>query len=140
MATSPSTKLITPLPETLRPAQLTDVLALDEAWSFVGKKSEKRWLGTALCRRTRQIVAFVIGARSKATCRHLGEAIPCAYRPCYSFSDFGRAYANVLAPETQQWLGKATGETVHQERWYNTWRQWLGPYTRKTRSFSKLDF
>ena len=128
------------LPETLSPAQPTDVLELDEAWSFVGKKSEKRWLWTALCRRTSQIVAFVIGDRSEATCRQLWEAIPCTYKHCYSFSDFWRAYANVFGVETHQCVGKETGETAHQERWYNTLRQWLGRYTRKTLSFSKLDF
>jgi hypothetical protein len=32
-------------------------------WSFVQKKEQKRWLWTAMCRRTRQIVAFVIGDR-----------------------------------------------------------------------------
>jgi IS1 family transposase len=116
------------------------VLELDEAWSFVGKKSEKRWLWTALCRRTRQIVAFVIGDRSEATCRQLWEAIPDTYQQCYSFSDFWQAYANVFAAETHQCVGKETGETAHQERWYNTLRQWLGRYTRQTLSFSKLDF
>ena len=34
-----------------------DVLELDEIWSFVIKKVQKRWLWTAMCRRTRQIVA-----------------------------------------------------------------------------------
>jgi len=38
----------------LVPAQPGDVLELDELWSFVLKKSRKRWLGTAMCRRTRQ--------------------------------------------------------------------------------------
>ena len=33
-------------------------------WSFVHEKWNKRWLWTVMCRRTRQIVAFVIGDRS----------------------------------------------------------------------------
>jgi transposase-like protein len=49
--------------ETLLPATPDDVLELDEIWSFVQKKEQKRWLWTAMCRRTRQIVAFVIGDR-----------------------------------------------------------------------------
>ena len=56
---------------TLLPAEAEDVLELDEVWSFVLKKADKRWLWTAMCRRTRQIVAFVIGDRSEATCRLL---------------------------------------------------------------------
>jgi len=52
--------------ETLLPAIPDDVLELDEIWSFVSKKDQARWLWTAMCRRTRQIVAFAIGDRSKA--------------------------------------------------------------------------
>ena len=126
--------------ETLLPVRHDDVLELDEAWSFVAKKSEKRWLWTAICRRTGQIVAFIIGDRSEATCRQLWQAIPQSYRSCHSFSDFWKAYARVFPQETHQSVGKETGETAHQERWYNTLRQWLGRYTRKTLSFSKLDF
>jgi len=50
--------------ERLVPAESGDVLELDEIWSFVFKKAHTRWHWTAMCRRTRQIVAFVIGDRS----------------------------------------------------------------------------
>lgn len=56
------------LAETLAPPQENDVLELDELWSFVLKKSEKRWIWIALCRRTRQVVAYYIGDRSKKSC------------------------------------------------------------------------
>ncbi len=128
------------LVETLLPAHVDDVLELDEAWSFVGQRQEKRWLWTALCRRTRQIVAFVIGDRSEDTCRRLWRRLPSAYRCCRSFSDFWGAYQAVLPAETHQSVGKESGETAHMERWYNTLCQWLGRYTRKTLSFSKTDF
>jgi insertion element IS1 protein InsB len=49
--------------ETLLPATSGDVLEWDEIWSFVQKKEQKRWVWTAMCRRTRQSVAFVIGDR-----------------------------------------------------------------------------
>lgn len=80
------------LADTLLPARPNDVLELDEAWSFVANKQEKRWLWTALCRRTRQIVAFVIGDHSEDTCRRLWQRIPAAYRHCTTFSDFWKAY------------------------------------------------
>jgi hypothetical protein len=48
-----------------------DVLEVDEAWSFVVQRQQKRWLWTVMCRRTRQIIAFVIGDRSEATCCRL---------------------------------------------------------------------
>jgi hypothetical protein len=33
------------------------LLELDEAWSFVLKKTNKAWIWIALCRKTRQVVA-----------------------------------------------------------------------------------
>jgi insertion element IS1 protein InsB len=128
------------LGETLLPALPTDILEVDEAWSFVAQRRNKRWLWTVLCRRTRQIIAWVIGDHSEATCQRLWEFIPAAYRHCASFSDFWKAYAAVFPAESHQQVGKETGQTAHQERWYNTLRQWLGRYTRETLSFSKTDF
>ena len=64
------------LAETLVPPDENDVLELDELWSFVLKKSEKRWIWIALCRRTRQVVAYYIGDRSEKSCRKLWERIP----------------------------------------------------------------
>ena len=127
------------LKDTLTPPQADDVLELDELWSFVFKKDAKRWLWLALCRRTRQIVAFVIGDRSDATCRRLWNKIPDAYRTCHSFSDFWAAYQKVFATATHQAVGKESGETAHIERWNNTLRQRLGRFVRKTLSFSKSD-
>jgi IS1 family transposase len=104
------------------------------------KKSQKRWLWIAFCRRTRQIVAFVIGDRSEATCRKLWESIPHAYKTCKTYSDFWEAYANVFPEQTHRCVGKETGLTNHVERWNNTIRQWNARYTRKTLAFSKKDF
>jgi IS1 family transposase/transposase-like protein len=116
-----------------------DVLELDEVWSFVVKKGQKRWLWTAMCRRTCQIVAFVIGDRSKATCLRLWTAIPDAYKHCHTFSDFWIAYRQVFPAETHRCVGKETGETAHMERWNNTLRQRVGRYVRQILSFSKSD-
>lgn len=49
------------------PVQENNVLDLDELWSFVDFRKNKRWLWTAMCRRTRQIVVFAIGDRSAQT-------------------------------------------------------------------------
>ena len=127
------------LKDTLAPPQATDVLELDELWSFVLKKAAKRWLWIALCRRTRQIVAFVIGDRSDATCRRLWNKIPEGYRVCHSYSDFWAAYQKVFSSETHQAVGKESGQTAHVERWNNTLRQRLARFVRKTLSFSKSD-
>jgi insertion element IS1 protein InsB len=51
-------------------------LELDELWSFVLKKANKVWIWIALCRKTRQVVAYAVGDRSKNTCQKLWDAIP----------------------------------------------------------------
>ena len=127
------------LKDTLLPPQAADVLELDELWSFVCKKDAKRWLWIALCRRTRQIVAFVIGDRSDETCRRLWNKIPESYRSCHSYSDFWAAYQKVFSSATHQSVGKESGQTAHVERWNNTLRQRLARFVRKTLSFSKSD-
>jgi IS1 family transposase len=128
-----------PLSATLAKRRPRDVLELDEIWSFVLKKSQKRWLWLALCRRTRQIVACVIGDRGEETCRKLWERVPNEYKTCHSFSDFWEAYQKVFPEETHHSVGKESGQTAHIERWNNTLRQRLGRFVRKTLSFSKSD-
>ena len=95
------------------------------------------WL--ALYRRTRQIVAYVIGDRSEKTCRELWTQIPVKYKACRTFSDFWNAYQQVFPQDTHQSVGKESGQTDHIERWNNTLRQRLVRFVRKTLSFSKSD-
>jgi IS1 family transposase len=128
-----------PLATTLDEARRDDVLELDEMWSFVLKKANKRWVWVALCRRTRQIVAYFIGDRSQTSCLQLWRRIPRPYRRCYSFSDFWEAYQHIFAADRHQSVDKDSGETNHIERWFNTVRQRLARFVRKTLSFSKLD-
>jgi IS1 family transposase len=128
-----------PFRTSVAPAQRDDILELDELWSFVGQRTQKRWLWIALCRRTRQVVAFVIGDRSAQTCHKLWKRIPQAYRHCFTFSDFWHTYQQVFASGKHRSVGKESGQTNHVERWNNTLRQRLSRYVRKTLSFSKTD-
>ncbi len=114
-------------------------LELDELWSFVLKRANKRWIWVALCRRTRQVVAYVIGDRSRASCQKLWQRIPCAYRGGHCYSDFWEAYQLVIPAEQHTAAGKETGLTAHVERWNNTLRQRLGRLVRKSLSFFKSD-
>ncbi len=114
-------------------------LELDELWSFVAKKANKVWIWLAICRKTRQVVAYAIGARSEATCRKLWEAIPLMYRYGICYSDFLDAYTAVIPEEQHQPSGKETGHTAHIERFNNTIRQRLARLVRKTLSFSKSE-
>jgi insertion element IS1 protein InsB len=113
------------------------ILELDELWTFVLRKADDRWIWIALCRQSRQVVAFVVGDRSEATCQRLWDAIPQAYHTAICYSDFWAAYAAVIPRTRHRPVGKETGETVHVERYNNTLRQRLGRLVRKTLSFSK---
>jgi insertion element IS1 protein InsB len=115
------------------------VLELDELWSFVGKKADKRWIWLALARHTRQVVAYVIGDRGERTCRRLWERIPEDYRRGCCYSDFWKSYRAVIPEERHEAMGKESGELAHVEKWNNTLRQRLARFVRKTLSFSKSD-
>jgi insertion element IS1 protein InsB len=103
----------------------------------VRKKVNQVWVWFALCRKTRQIVAFVIGDRGEATCRKLWRAIPDTYRRGTCYTDFWKAYQAVIPSKQHRPVGKETGETAHVERFNNTLRQRLARFVRKTLSFSK---
>jgi transposase-like protein len=73
--------------DTLLLYEVGDVLEIDELWSFVLDKDQKRWVWIALCRRTRQIVAFHIGKRDEAAARQLEQRIPYPYTLCPMYTD-----------------------------------------------------
>jgi len=125
--------------QTLLPAQAEDVLEMDELVTFVSEKWFKRWLWTAQCRRTRQIVAFAIGDRSQDTGKLVWQGLPADYRACPVYTDHWHAYPLFLPAQQHHPCDKGSGLTSHQERWYNTLRQWLGRYTRRSLAFSKED-
>ena len=112
-------------------------LELDELWSFVLKKAHESWIWIALCRKTRQVVAYAIGDRSKQTCQRLWESIPDNYRAGHCFTDFWTVYQAVIPEEQHTAVGKEPGETAQVERWNNTLRQRLARFVRMTLSFSK---
>lgn len=92
----------------------------------------------------RQIVAYANGDRSEQTCRLLWERVPKRYKKCLLFTDFWKAYAEVLPPKQHWATGKGERQTCHIERFNNTLRQRLGRFVwgrfvRKTLSFSKTD-
>ncbi len=128
-----------PLSETLLPAENGDVLELDELWSFVGSKLNPRWVWIALCRQTRQVVAYFIGDRSADSARALRERLPADYRRRATRSDYWLAYDEVFPKRTHRLCGKGEGETCYVERWNCTLRQRLGRFVRRTLSFSKCE-
>ena len=123
--------------DTLLPSQAGDVLELDELWSFVQNKTQECWVWIALCRRTRQIVAYTIGDRSQAGAKSLREHLPSEYRRRATRSDFWLAYEGAFPARTHRFCGKEEGETNHAERFFGTARARLSRLVRRTYSFSK---
>ena len=135
---SKKAKALPPLEQTLLATQEGDELELDEMWSFVKKRKNKRWLWLALCQRTRQIVAYALGSRGIKTCRLLWQRIPQSYKRSLCYSDFWKAYPSVV-PSEQHRASERKGKTNHIERFNNTLRQRLARLVRRTLSFSKIN-
>jgi insertion element IS1 protein InsB len=128
------TTLLAPDPED--PTSTT--LELDELWSFVLKKVKQVWVWIALCRKTRQVVAYaalVIGASRRVSGCGKPSHQP-TVRDIASPTSGQRTRRSSLRSSTQPWA-RETGETAHVERWNNTLRQRLARFVRMTLSFSK---
>lgn len=112
---------------------------LDEMWSFVGYKKNKRWIWIALCRKTRQVIAFHIGSRGREDARILWAKIPNELKNrCKFHTDDWDAYKGVI-PKNRHYYLKIKKETNHIERFNNTVRQRVSRLVRKALSFSKKE-
>ena len=125
------------LSDELLDAHPTDVLELDELWSFLKARRHKFWTWIALCRRTRQVIAYVCGRCNDKTCTDLRCRIPIACFNLATCSDYWSSYAEVFDPNTHRSVGKHTGLTNYVERFNTILRNRLGRFTRKTLGFSK---
>ena len=110
---------------------------LDEMWSFVHKKANKQWLWIALCRKTRQVIAFHIGGRARVDAQKLWETLPKNIQENgYFYSDDWEAYKGVF-PKKRHVSSKQKRDTNHLERLNCTIRQRVSRLVRKALSFSK---
>ena len=110
---------------------------LDEMWSFVYKKTNKKWIWIAQCRRTRQVIAFQIGSRGREDAEKLWKKIPDKLKKeGFFYSDDWDAYKGVFPPQRHK-SSKIKKDTNHLERLNNTIRQRVSRLVRKTLSFSK---
>jgi insertion element IS1 protein InsB len=89
-------------------------IQLDEMWSFVGNKQNKKWIWLAIDADTREIVGAYIGDRSRRSAKKLWLSIPAVYRQCaICYTDFWEAYSEVLPSKRHKAVGKETGKTSY---------------------------
>lgn len=126
---------------TLVPYESGNVVEPDELWSYVYARANKCWVWIVLCKRTRQIISWVIGSRDVERCQSPWYLVPTDYKKSIIYSDFYATYGKVLsaARASHRSVGKDTGLTNHVERWNYTLRQRIGRFVRKTLSFSKSE-
>ena len=110
----------------------------DEMASFVQKKANKQWIWLAMDAKTRQIIAFYVGDRSRKSFKKLWAMIPKAYRQQATFyTDQYVVYKGVIPAAQHYPIGKLARKTNHIERFNNTLRQRVSRLVRSALSFSK---
>jgi insertion element IS1 protein InsB len=108
----------------------------DELWSFVGKKTKKRWIWVAYDPVHRLVVAHFIGGRGKKAAKKFWERIPPELRDCHFETDDWDAYKGII-PKQRHKVGKEL--TYYIEGFNATIRARVSRLVRKTLSFSKND-
>jgi IS1 family transposase len=110
----------------------------DEMASFVQKKANKQWFWIAMDARSRQVIAFYVGDRSRRSARRLWTKIPEAYRQHATFyTDQYVVYEGVIPAAQHRAINKLARTTNHIERFNNTLRQRVSRLVREALSFSK---
>jgi insertion element IS1 protein InsB len=110
----------------------------DEMASFVQKKANKPWIWIAMDAKTRQVIAFHVGDRSRKSAKRLWAKIPRAYRQQAMFyTDQYVVYEGVMPAAPHRAISKLARQTNHLERFNNTLRQRVSRLVRETVSCSK---
>jgi insertion element IS1 protein InsB len=109
-----------------------DSLELDELVVRFRWKRRYRYLWLAVSRLTRQVLAYVLGDRSRRSGRRLWQQIPAAYRRKLVYTDDYHVYAAVLRPWQHRPSPKGSGRTSVIEGLNNKWRNRIAGLVRKT--------
>ena len=90
---------------------------------FVGKKRVKKEVWLAFDRRSREIIAYHVGGRSREDARIFWQSFPPVYRQCaVIYSDKWEAYSGIIPSNRHRIVEKNKRETNHLERFNNTLR------------------
>lgn len=112
-------------------------LQADELWSFVQKKSRKRWIWVVFDPVHRLVVACHIGGRGVAAAKQLWRKLPKKLRSCWFETDDWDAYKKII-PAHRHRIGKEY--TYYIEGFNATIRARSSRLVRKGLSFSKSDY
>lgn len=108
---------------------------MDEQWSFVGNKSDLRWLWHAVDHKTNTVLAYVFGKRKDIVFKELNALLAPFNISRYYTDDWG-AYERHLDAEQHE-IGKRNTQKI--ERKNLNFRTWIKRLTRRTICFSKLE-
>jgi len=108
---------------------------LDEQWSFVGKKSNQRWLWLAIDHKTSKVLAFVFGRRKDNVFKKL-KALLEPFNISRFYTDDWGAYERHIDDEKHK-IGKRNTQKI--ERKNLTLRTRIKRLARKTICFSKCE-
>ena len=111
-------------------------LELDEQWSFVGRKSNQRWLWMAINHYPSVVLAYTFGSRTHEVCKELTHLLAPFNVTAY-FTDGLKAYQRLL-PSEQHEEGKRNTQKI--ERKFLTFRTRIKRLARKTICFSKSEW
>jgi len=115
--------------------RVCDADELDEQWSFVGNKSNQRWLWHAVDHATNTVLAYVFGKRKETVFQEFKTLLAPFNISRYYTDDWG-AYEGHLESETHE-IGKTNTQKI--ERKNLNFRTWAKRLTRRTICFSKLE-
>jgi insertion element IS1 protein InsB len=110
----------------------------DEMSSFVQKKAHKVWIWLAMDVKTRQVMAFHVGDRSRRSAKRLWAKMPRTYRQRATFyTDQYVVYEGVIPAAQHRAISKLARKTNHIEQFNNTLRQRVSRLAHDALSFSK---
>jgi insertion element IS1 protein InsB len=108
---------------------------MDEFWSYVGNKGNRRWTWYAIDRKSGIVLAWQNGKRDNETCAKLLEKMECFPIRSYS-TDNWESYTSLL-PAEKHFIGKANTWKI--ERKNLNFRTHIKRLCRKTICFSKSE-
>lgn len=125
----------TEMPLEVRLELVCDEAELDEQWSFVGNKSNQRWLWHAVDYATNTVLAYVFGKRKDTVFQDL-KALLAPFNISRFYTDDWGAYERHLDVGKHE-VGKRYTQKI--ERKNLNFRTWIKRLTHRTICFSKLE-